>query len=142
MRGRIFLACVSLFLILVPTETQAWTIFNCYDYVFWRLTGLDAMPPNPASLDPRVRDYGPACIFDRSNRFSFNTFACIEAVLNKWGNYTAVPTDTAKTPVPRLAPGDVIYIPKKHVVFGGVQLLSRPEPRHQAQGLPHPQPLF
>lgn len=117
MRGRIFLAVISLFLILVLTATQAWAIFNCYDYVFWRLTGLDAMPPDPASLDPRVRDYGPACVFDRSKIDSINGFACIEAVLNKRGNYTALPTDTTKTPVPRLAPGDVIYIPKKHVVY-------------------------
>jgi hypothetical protein len=120
MRRRLLLAVVSLFLILVLTATQAWAIFNCYDYVFWRLTGLDAMPPVPGSLDSGVKEYGPACVLDRS-RFdsfnSFNSFACIEAVLNKKGNYTAVPTDTRRTPVPRLAPGDVIYIPNKHVVY-------------------------
>jgi hypothetical protein len=111
MMKRTLLASFLVLLMLGLTAAPAQAIYNCYDYVFYKLTGLDAHPPDPAQRSPEVGQYGPSCLA------SINNLACVEAALNKKGNYETTQTDTTQTPLPRLAPGDVIYLPIGHVIY-------------------------
>ena len=111
MLGRILLAVVSLFLILVLTETQTWAIYNCYDYVFFRLTGKDAHPPTASDLSPDIAKYWPGCIVP------INGLACVEEVMRQEGTYAGKRPMHTSQPLPHLAPGDVIYLPIGHIVY-------------------------
>ncbi|HTP04015.1 MAG TPA: hypothetical protein VMM54_02525 [Nitrospirota bacterium] len=62
MLKRTFLAGLLVFLMLGVTAAPAQAIYNCYDYVFYRLTGLDAHPPDPAQRSPEVNQYGSSCL--------------------------------------------------------------------------------
>jgi hypothetical protein len=111
MLGRILLACVSLFLVLVLTETQTWAIYNCYDYVFFRLTGKDAHPQTASDLSPDIAKYWPGCIVP------INGLACVEEVMRQKGTYAGKRPMHTSQPLPHLAPGDVIYLPIGHIVY-------------------------
>ncbi len=90
-----FLAALLVPLMLGFTAAPARAIYNCYDYPFYKLTGLAAHSPNPAQRSPEVGQYGPFCTA------SVNNLTCIEAVLNKKGNFETTQTDTTQTHLPR-----------------------------------------
>jgi hypothetical protein len=89
MRRRLLLAVASLFLALVLTATQAWAIYNCYDYVFFRLTGKDAHPVTASNLSPDIAKYWPGCIVP------INGLACVEEVMRQKGTYATLPPGTS-----------------------------------------------
>jgi hypothetical protein len=107
MSRKLLPALAVLLLLLSPTPSSA--IYNCYDYVFWKITGYDAHPPVPIKPDPQVGNNWPNCLNDP------NGLTCIEDVLKSRGTYATPRWRNSSQALPRLAPGDILYLPIGHV---------------------------